>query len=720
MGQKNHWLLYPTHLDFSSGAIVTDQVSFSLPTPYNVENSIYSEGGDLLVYFQNGELIDPANPPSGTPGNFVTTKETGIFPLPGTCNSYCAISLNPGPLVDLNLWMEEFEITGSGIQNLGSGFYVEGNGVYNFLGNTGGIAISKIIPGTDNNRNIYIISSSGVHIFLIDATGFHRVDFIPAQSFTFNNEPLDFEEIAEAELSPDGKWLAWNVDNYAIAMKLENYLIFRVLELQQRDASDYIKGLEFSAASDYLYISMRHRGVKKWDYTSPQQSGAWISGSWWLDNTQLELGKDGNIYGVEYMEYNPGNDGELQRIKPDDSIEGTGITVFSDGSQYTLQSGFALPDQIDGEDELLFHGVQPIELPPLSFNGTTLPSVVSGNVPEFYNCQPIILDNWGNGDIDDYDISITSVDPGTGSPIYGNGYLDYQWSFSEQPDADIRCLSKNCSFFKKYLGQTFKIVYTVGNSCDAHTEEGFFQVFAGPTPANTTLGVNIGNGNICPAAQTIGAVCPVILYGASIDLSQSQGDIDYYQLTFTEVDCMTGNPSGEGVFYEGPQVPVGNIGTINALSFNAIEIDGIMLYFIMHHYQDRCIRIDATVGNECGGTSKHAYIKFLISGFLSRPDLVDGRDVWIGKMGTSPTADDIATYPNPVSDKWMISWSNVERQTSDLMLYDQMGKVVYQKSMSGRAPHYFEEIDMSDFTAGLYYYQLLVGNEMVSGKVIKL
>ena len=720
-GQKNHWLLYPSHLDFSSGSMVITTESFTAGTPFNVENSIYSQDGTLLTYLQNDAVIDPAIP--STPSGGVTTKEIGVFPLPGTCNGYCAITLHPTPLASLYLQMHEFNVTSSGIEDLGVSFYGaigNNNNPMDFYGGSGGIAISKILPNTVADRNIYIVSYSGVYKFLIDETGLHLQEHFPKSMFTYNGQPLSFDNIAEAEISPDGKWLAWNSDNYAVVFDIVNYLTVSVTELSQRISLDYIKGLEFTAGSDHLYISMRHRGVFDWtDYGqggSSQVSA--ISGTQWLDYTQLQRAPDGVIYGVSRQ--SGLISGELRGIVPSGGTVATGVTVYSGDGQATVQYGFALPDQIDGEDEMVFHGVQPISLSsPLSFNGTPLAANTNGSVPVFYNCMPIILDDQGSGTIDNYDISITSVDPATGDPIYGNGFLDYQESFGVTPPADIRCLSKGgCRLFEKYLGGTFKIVYTISNACGSRTEEGFFQVFSGPTPANTNMVVNTGFGDQCPPAQTIAEACEASVFGASINLSQSTGDIDYYQLTFTEVDCTTGDEIE--VFYEGTQVQVSDIGTVSALNLNAIEINGMQGYFFLNHFENRCIRIDAQVGNVCGGTTVHAYIHFVYSALLFRDDSNNPLKAEVGKIGSSDYSDRFLAYPNPVSDYWTVNWSNVQQQPTAIALYDGMGRMVYRKEMDAKSSYLTQQVDMSDLTQGVYYYQLVVGDEMTTGKVIKL
>jgi len=727
-GQKNHWLLYPSHLDFSSGALNSTVESFSAPTPYAVENSIYDTDGTLLAYIQNGTVIDPANPPSGSTGGSIITKEIGVFPLPGTCDSYCSIALYPTPLPSLYLGMQEFEITPNGIQDLGFNFFGEigyNNDPMDFGGESGGIAISQIISGTNANRNIYIVTYTGIYQFLIDETGLHLEQHIPNTIFTYNGQTLSFDNIAEAEISPDGQWLAWNSDNLAIVYQVGTPDIYQITEISQRNSSDYIKGLEFTADSEHLFISMYHRGVWDWNFMSGGGGQtSFISGSDWLDYTQLQRGQDDLIYGVSRQ--NGTFSGELYAISASGIITGTGITVNSGAHQPTLQYGFALPDQVEVEDEAVFHGVQPLSLSPLSSNGTPFATSVPGDVPIFYNCGEINLDDLGSGTIDFFDIQITSVNSLTGEPIYGNDYLDHHITWSSLPGSDIRgwYKGKGVELFDNYIGQTFLMTYTIGNGCGSITREGYFQVISAPDAITMEFDVNVGNGGQCPLAETIQDVCTVSLFFANIDLDQSSGYITYYQLRFTEVDCTTGDEIA--LIYDGPEESVTDIGSVHGLALNAIDIDGDgdpmgpEMYFVNNNFNNRCIRIDATIGNPCGSETQHAYIRFSYTGYLSRPDDSIGKEVQMGKMGTSVTSNQFLAYPNPVSSDWNIQWTNVHSQPSDLILYDQRGAVVYQKHIEEGDAYPGEKIDMTSFPAGMYYYRLRVGVEEKSGALMKL
>lgn len=160
--QKDRWLLYPTEVDFTAGPSYT---SFTFPnpagsigTPYIVENSVFSSDGDLLFYVQDGFIYNADGEYVNTISNDypgISSPEIGIAPVPGACNIYCVFAIYAVPLAaSIFTYAEvvvDFDVPGNTYANVSS------NGII-YGGNAGTLTVSQVIPGTQADRHIYVVS----------------------------------------------------------------------------------------------------------------------------------------------------------------------------------------------------------------------------------------------------------------------------------------------------------------------------------------------------------------------------------------------------------------------------------------------------------------------------------------------------------------------------------------------------------------------------------
>lgn len=80
----------------------------------------------------------------------------------------------------------------------------------------------------------------------------------------------------------------------------------------------------------------------------------------------------------------------------------------------------------------------------------------------------------------------------------------------------------------------------------------------------------------------------------------------------------------------------------------------------------------------------------------------------------------IRAFPNPVSDLWTLEFAIPEGQAVNLQVFDQKGKMVYQQAGQEleMGLHSFS-IALEDWAPGLYFYQIDMGTETQSGKLVK-
>ncbi|MEA4986005.1 hypothetical protein SDC9_76059 [bioreactor metagenome] len=75
-------------------------------------------------------------------------------------------------------------------------------------------------------------------------------------------------------------------------------------------------------------------------------------------------------------------------------------------------------------------------------------------------------------------------------------------------------------------------------------------------------------------------------------------------------------------------------------------------------------------------------------------------------------ADHVTVYPNPVSD--FISVRLNENTAANIRLYDLQGRKIYESPVNNQS-----KIDLSNLANGVYFYQIIRGQETVTGKLLK-
>jgi hypothetical protein len=580
-------------------------------------------------------------------------------------------------------------------------------------GNSGGIAISHIIEGTQADRDIYIVAFDAVRRYRLNALGVTLQQTIPYQSGS-----SDF--IWEADLSHDGKWLGWGKGNEIFAM--ETASPNTVYSFPVGDYSTEITGVEFSADNEYLYFSDSQLGLRRWKV-----------GSFLIDDlseantyryTQLEMALDGYIYAVR-------DDGVLGRVQ-NLSVQQSplGLAVYSSvappaslGEYY-----YALPDQIDGEDYSLFLGVQALAFEDYRVNGEEVFDFIDQNHPPLlvYNCNSINLETVLSGTPTEYSIHVYSVDPVSGQQITGPGYLDFTTGSGGVPPSsiDLRCLEDSqCELFNDAIAAghfTFAVEMTIKNRCETVSRLGYIEVNDAPPAAQIGLQVNDGaTGTPCPASHNISLPCLSDIYTVSINLSNSQGVITYYQLVVEEVSCESGGVIG--LIYSGPEVAVNGVGNLTALSLNYLEINGGLFYFVDPAWIGRCLRVTATVGNACGASTDYTYIKFYDPNFwdpgTENRSLGQAENEVAGSKGLS-----VKAFPNPFSREFAILVGMPEEGIATVAVFNAAGQAVAVPCQEVRLPEGEHRVDLDglNFPVGLYTVQVRTEKTSSILRIVKI
>ena len=71
-------------------------------------------------------------------------------------------------------------------------------------------------------------------------------------------------------------------------------------------------------------------------------------------------------------------------------------------------------------------------------------------------------------------------------------------------------------------------------------------------------------------------------------------------------------------------------------------------------------------------------------------------------------------YPNPANQSAVISWQLVENKKCELKIFDALGKIVFQSTVS--SPQ--SSVDVGNFDNGIYYVQLNAEDKTGTQKLI--
>ncbi len=78
----------------------------------------------------------------------------------------------------------------------------------------------------------------------------------------------------------------------------------------------------------------------------------------------------------------------------------------------------------------------------------------------------------------------------------------------------------------------------------------------------------------------------------------------------------------------------------------------------------------------------------------------------------------VSVYPNPTEGKFMLDISGKIEAQTNIRIYDVTGKVVFEKTVLEQAHDYLEEINLADFSKGVYVLQINFRDGVVTKKVV--
>lgn len=87
-------------------------------------------------------------------------------------------------------------------------------------------------------------------------------------------------------------------------------------------------------------------------------------------------------------------------------------------------------------------------------------------------------------------------------------------------------------------------------------------------------------------------------------------------------------------------------------------------------------------------------------------------------LNESELADALTVGPNPVNDILSVGLSLIDESNVTIDIHDAIGKVVYSENKGNISGSSITQIDLSDFSAGIYYVKITAGSVSTAKKVI--
>jgi hypothetical protein len=109
-----------------------------------------------------------------------------------------------------------------------------------------------------------------------------------------------------------------------------------------------------------------------------------------------------------------------------------------------------------------------------------------------------------------------------------------------------------------------------------------------------------------------------------------------------------------------------------------------------------------------------------------KTDILDSGEGWelyyytdlVGVNDQPNIIDDLNIYPNPATNELNIAFNSLQNQEINIQLYDVKGTPVYQETMQNFIGNYTNNIDLSNFSKGVYFIRIVNNQETYTDKIV--
>lgn len=703
--QMTNFALFPNKVSVSTSSTTATALGGDLNTtsPYTVGNAVFDENGNLVFAIRDNYVYDATGNSVGylpgytnpnlapASGDYhAAAEEIAIVPIPNTCKKYKVLyifySLFGVALLDVTIDASNGVVILPNPTNY--------TPIRESSGNAASIAVSKKM--TNNTRYIYYRSYAPDEIrrYIISSTGSISYDQI------IRTGVISSYNYSEMDLSPDGKYLYWAVNNTIYSLDVSG-TSFAPPFTQSIAANELIYGVEIYNGYYYLATSI---GLKKAVLNTNGSPGTinpinTVSGN---INSDLEVGKNGRLYGVK--------NGNLFSINTAEVLQTTSIAVNSTSFFGTI---YKLNDQIDGEDYTNFNGTPLLAMNDVEVNGIDAMNTSPSNMITAYNCNDInlTLTSFGTSSYIFLIYNHTDVNGNftpNGTVVYSSGYIVGNIPMNQ----NLKSLPGTNGDYLQHNNGYLRFVAISHNHCAWIGEDIYLHIPFNPNPATVNVALNQPNGTPVPMKQTLPGQSMGI-YSGSYNISQSMGDIEFHTVKIDEINPSTGAIINT-VLPELTTTPTNPINTLTALPFNALNIpantnlnwNGGPGYFAGPG-QFKSYRVTIGVGNVCSTSTDWSYITPNNYARMAANDYEERQTE--------------GAYPNPFNNETTISFALQAYEVVDnFELYDSKGtRVTTDYNLSSNNSSATIAVAGENLKQGMYVYHCTTNQGVISGKIMK-
>ncbi len=716
--QMRKWNLIPNGVTF----LTAQPSSFTNPNAVadgSLSAAAFDEDDKLLFYIKygtqgDGTLHDAngvfraalpryrSNYVQDDNGFFVTYsswgREMAVVPVPGACKQFYVFYTQTTPVrvagggsISVRSVLLRATIDCTGLTPIISS---QPSPLHENLYSECGIAVSKKVNGV---RWLYVRDRSSINAFAVSANGIGSAVY-------FNN--LFGGPAVEMDLSPDGTRMAMSVSPTMFGGVLLADVdpgTGAVTNLRSAGpANGQAYGVEFSSDNKTLYISGTYSGagagIFAFTLATSQFSFLPASNLQGLNQTALELGFDGRIYGCTTS----GGLVGLNQASNTLTAPITNIAISTAPSATTPLNGpkgYALPDQIDGEDyTFFFEGLEP-----------KLSSVQTGGRPlnpnkfqNLYTCQASIPVTATLTNVTQVKLILDRANPdgtlvGSTAPLAS--------SFITAGSAINLLTVFGNGYFVSNPGY-YRLTYEGYNSCsNVRRVAGLIRVSNGAPVA--TFSFRTGDPNAAAVAgATVTTPANVGGLGGAVQLTNTSSSFEVYHAQIEQHNSANGTFTTVGSVFDGV-FPAGSttIRLNDIINWANGAPAGSSNYFAGMAQRDQVYKISLTLENACGPSPSAV-------GFFK--PITDAYRPATGHHGTGqPAAAALTLHPNPATasdGQVRLSYELPTAQVVQIRLLNlttgQHGPDALPQGQQSAGLHEVR-IDLSGLPAGQYVAELL-------------
>jgi hypothetical protein len=107
-----------------------------------------------------------------------------------------------------------------------------------------------------------------------------------------------------------------------------------------------------------------------------------------------------------------------------------------------------------------------------------------------------------------------------------------------------------------------------------------------------------------------------------------------------------------------------------------------------------------------------------MDGFIARFDMATF--IGINEQHKNLTfTNSLEVYPNPSSSVFNLTYKAVEYNNYKITVHNSLGQIIFEKDLGKTSGNFISQVDLSNFTDGLYIISLVSNDQLVSKKIIK-